>query len=121
MEKKRTKKTNRKRKIKKIKVKTRRNTICRAPPRRRNGQHLKKNELEKKKRREKKKTACKQRKQRTMGKNYKERGKKRQTIAQSTLQVAVAVCGTTSIARFSLLVRLIPCYPDFRLSPAFVK
>ena len=33
--------------------------------------------------------------------------------------MAAAVCGTSSIARFSLLVRLVPCYPVCR--PAFVN
>ena len=47
----------------------------------------------------------------------------RQTEATSTLQVAAAVCGTSSVARFSLLIiiRLVPCYPDCRLRPAFVN
>ena len=47
----------------------------------------------------------------------------RQTKKRSTLQVAAsaAVCGTSSIARFSLLVRLVPCYPVCRLRPAFVN
>ena len=45
----------------------------------------------------------------------------RQTKAKSTLQVAAAVCGTRSTARFPLLVRLVPCYADCRLRPAVVN
>ena len=45
----------------------------------------------------------------------------RQIKAQSTLQVAAGVCGTSSIVRSSPLVRLLPCYPDCRLRPAFVN
>ena len=44
-----TRKTNRERKRKKMKAKTRRNNLSCPPPRRRGGQHLKKNELEKRK------------------------------------------------------------------------
>ena len=41
---------------------------------------------------------------------------------ESTLQVAAVVCGTSSIiTRLSVLVRLVPCYPVFRLRPAFVN
>ena len=54
-------------------------------------------------------------KQSNMTKN---RGNNRQTEAHSTLQVAAAVFGTsTSIARFSLLFCLVPCYT---LSAGFV-
>ena len=60
------------------------------------------------------------------------KGNNRQTEAQepreitgkpkrNTLQVAAAVCGTSSIARFYLLVGLVPCYPACRLRPAFVN
>ena len=45
--------------------------------------------------------------------------KKTRTI--SALQAAAAVCGTNNIARFSLLVRLAPCYPVRRSRPAFVN
>ena len=42
---------------------------------------------------------------------------------KNTLHVAAAVCGTGSIARFSLLlvVHLVPFYPVYRFRPAFVK
>ena len=43
-----------------------------------------------------------------------QRENNRQTKALSNVQVAEAVCGTSSIARFPLLIRLIPCYPDCR-------
>ena len=38
-----------------------------------------------------------------------------------TLQVAAAACGTSSIARFYLLVGLVPCCPACPLRPAFVN
>ena len=44
-----------------------------------------------------------------------------QTKAPSAPQVAAAVCGTSSLARLSLLIRLMPCYPGCRPRPAFVN
>ena len=117
-EKTKTEKTNRKRKRRKNerKLQQKKQYVV-APPRRRGGQHLKKNELEKKNKITK--TPLNRVRQRTEEKITK--GKYQvQTKAQSTLQAA-AVCGTSSIARFSLLSRLVPCYPDSRLRPAFVN
>ena len=93
-------------------------TNCRAPPPQAMWQTLENSKLGKK---EKKKntTTCNQSKTKNQGK--KQRENNRQTKAQSTLQVAAAVCGTSSIAKFSLVVRLVPCYPDCRLRPAFVN
>ena len=45
-------------------------------------------------------------------------GNNRQAEEQNTLQVAAAVCGTGSMASFSLLGDLVPCYPTNRLRPA---
>ena len=69
------------------------------PPRRGCGRHLKITS-------ERKNTDIyNERKTKNQGENNK------QAKAQSTLQVAAAVCGTSSIASFSLLARLAPCYP----------
>ena len=92
-----------------------------SPSRRRGDRHVKKDELEKRKQ-NKNATTCKQSKTKNQGKNDEKRkitGRPRPK--QSTLQVAAAISGTRSIARFSLLVvvRLVPCYPDCR--PAFVN
>ena len=57
----------------------------------------------------------------TNGVRPRSKGNNRQTEEQSTLQVAAAVCGTSSIARLSLLGGLVPCYPVYRLCPAFVS
>ena len=46
---------------------------------------------------------------------------KKQNEEQTPLQVAAAVGRTNSIARFSLLGSLVPCYPVYRLRPAFVN
>ena len=46
----------------------------------------------------------------------------RQLKEQSTLQVAAAaVCGASSIARFSRVVRLVPCYSVCRPRPVLVN
>ena len=65
--------------------------------------------------------ACKLSNTKNQGNNNKERENNRQTEAQSTLQVAAAVCGASSICRFPLLIRLVPCYPDCRIRRAFVN
>ena len=52
-------------------------------------------------------------------------GNNRQTEAQSTLQIARVFCGTSSIAKLSLLliliVGLVTCYPVCRLRLALVN
>ena len=48
-------------------------------------------------------------------------GKPKHKTHTHTLQVAAAVCRTSSIVRFYLLVGLVPCYPACRLGPAFVN
>ena len=113
------KKQKQRRQIKREKEekKTRRNKLsCR--PRRRCGKHLKISSWEKWKTR---KTPLRVNRVRQRTKGIYRGGNSRQSKAQSTLQVAAAVCGTSSVARFSLLVRLVPCYPDCRLRPAFVN
>ena len=42
-------------------------------------------------------------------------------IKTPSIGVAAAVDGTRSIARFHLLIGLVPCYPVCRLRPAFVN
>ena len=62
--------------------------------------------------------------QRTKEKSNKEKyqkGNNRQIKPQSTFQVPAAVCGTSNTARFSLLIRLVPWYPDCGLRPVFVN
>ena len=72
---------------------------------------LEKNELEEKTRR---KTSL-------LVNRVRNKGKKQANQSTHTLQVAGAGCDTGSIARFSLLVRFVPCYPGCRLGPAFVS
>ena len=58
--------------------------------------------------------------QKTKAKNNEGKITGRPKTEAPSIQVAAAVCGTSSMARFPLLIRLVLCYPDCRLRPAFV-
>ena len=104
-----------------MKAKSKRNNLSCPPPRRRGGQHLKKNELEKRKKNNKNTTACKQSKTKNQGKNNEGKITGRPKPKAPSRWRQQLVGGTRSIARFSLLVRLVPCYPDCRIRPACVN
>ena len=65
-------------------------------------------------------TTCKQAKTRNIRKVQANRSTTKNGT-KNTLQAAAAVCGTSSIGRFYLLVSLAPCHPVCRRLPAFVN